>query len=63
MTENAKIARLWQEFHHLSEKNKDLVLVVTEAILCPPVQSIQAKPEQSDFSLMQKVTNNSAESA
>jgi len=32
MTENAGIARLWQGFHHLSESDKDLVLVLAETV-------------------------------
>ena len=46
MTENAKIARLWQGFHHLSENNKDLVLTVAEAVGCLE-QDTQTVPEQS----------------
>jgi len=32
MTENVEIARLWHKFHNLSEDNKDLILVIANAI-------------------------------
>ena len=31
MMENARTARLWQAFHHLSEDDKDLILMLTKA--------------------------------
>ena len=34
MMENVRIARLWQEFHHLSEDDKDLVLAIAETVGC-----------------------------
>ena len=46
MTENAKIARLWQGFHHLSENNKDLVLTFAEAVGCLE-KDPQTVPEQT----------------
>ena len=46
MTENAGIARLWQGFHHLSENDKDLVLVLAEAA-GHSMQNPRAIPEQS----------------
>ena len=44
MTEGAGIARLWQEFHHLSEGDKDLVLTVADAV-SRSEQNVQAAPE------------------
>jgi hypothetical protein len=35
MTENAKIARLWSNFHHLPEDDKDLVVKIAEAVKQP----------------------------
>jgi hypothetical protein len=32
MTDNAKTARLWLGFHHLSEKQKNLSITITEQI-------------------------------
>ena len=46
MMENAKIARLWQGFHHLSEDDKDLVLTLTEAVKYSERQ-IQTVSEQA----------------
>ena len=44
MMENARTARLWQAFHHLSEDDKDLVLTLTEAVGCSE-RNTQAEPE------------------
>ena len=46
MIEKTGIAKLWQGFHHLSEKNKDLVLTITKAI-GRSEQDSQAIPEQT----------------
>jgi hypothetical protein len=43
MTENAKIARLWSNFHRLSNGHKKLVLKITETI----AKSEKSVPEKS----------------
>ncbi|GHV87061.1 hypothetical protein AGMMS50255_3570 [Spirochaetia bacterium] len=35
MTENAKIAKLWLGFHHLSEDDKELVVKIAEVVRPP----------------------------
>jgi hypothetical protein len=47
ITESAKIAKLWQGFHHLSENNKDLLLAVAEAVMYS-TRNVPAKPEHTE---------------